>query len=124
MTSSCAALLCVCQYRKNPMRRLVRCSSRRSRWIRTTRKPMSGWPGPTSVTGSSNGLKIRAALDRAIEAAKKAVALDDSLAEAHTLLGWTLLWKKQHDLAIAELERAVSLDPNSAMGIRVSSRRR
>ena len=54
-----------------------------------------------------------AALDRSHEAARKAVALDDSLALAHTVLGWNSLWKKQHDVAIAELERAVSLDPNS-----------
>lgn len=53
------------------------------------------------------------ALDRSLEAARKAVALDDSLAEAHTVLGWNSLWKKQNDVAIAELERAVSLDPNS-----------
>ena len=53
------------------------------------------------------------ALDRSLEAARKAVALDDSLSEAHTILGWDSLWKKQHDVAIAELERAVSLDPNS-----------
>jgi tetratricopeptide (TPR) repeat protein len=52
-------------------------------------------------------------LDRALETAKKAVALDDSLSDAHTVLGWTSLWKKQHATAIAELERAVSLDPNS-----------
>ena len=54
------------------------------------------------------------ALDRSHEAARKAVALDDSLSEAHTVLGWSSLWKKQHDVAIAELERAVSLDANSA----------
>src|SRR5262249_47316281 len=53
-------------------------------------------------------------LDRSLEAAQKAVALDDALSEAHTILCWDLLWKKQHDVAIAELERAVSLDPNSA----------
>jgi adenylate cyclase len=53
-------------------------------------------------------------LDRAIEAARKAVSLDESLPEAHTALGWTSLWKKQHDLSITELERAISLDPNSA----------
>jgi adenylate cyclase len=53
------------------------------------------------------------ALDRSLEAARKAVALDDSLSDAHTVLGWNSLWKKQHDTAIAELERAVSLDPNS-----------
>ncbi len=52
-------------------------------------------------------------LDRSYEVATKAVTLDDSLAEAHTVLGWNSLWKKQHDVAIAELERAVSLDPNS-----------
>ena len=53
------------------------------------------------------------ALDRSHEAARKAVTLDDSLSDAHTALGWTSLWKKQHDVAVAELERAVSLDPNS-----------
>ncbi len=55
------------------------------------------------------------ALDRAIEAGRKASALDDSLSEAHTVLGWHSLWKKRHEFAIAELERAVSLDPNSAV---------
>ena len=53
-------------------------------------------------------------LDRAIGAAEKAVALDDSLSEAHTVMGWLSLWKKQHGVSIAELERAVSLDPNDA----------
>jgi TolB-like protein len=53
------------------------------------------------------------ALDRSHEAARKAVVLDDSLSDAHTVLGWTSLWRKQHDVAIAELERAVFLDPNS-----------
>jgi TolB-like protein/cytochrome c-type biogenesis protein CcmH/NrfG len=53
------------------------------------------------------------ALDRSYDAARKAVMLDDSLALAHTVLGWNSLWKGQHDFAIAELERAVSLDPNS-----------
>jgi adenylate cyclase len=52
-------------------------------------------------------------LDRALETAKKAVALDDSLSDAHTVLGWSSLWRKQHDVAIAELERAVFLAPNS-----------
>jgi adenylate cyclase len=56
----------------------------------------------------------RGTLDRAIEAAKKAVTLDGSLSEAHLVLGWCSLWKRQHDLAISELERAVSLDPNYA----------
>ena len=53
------------------------------------------------------------ALDRSHEAAKKAIALDDLLSDAHTVLGWTSLWKRQHEVALAELERAVSLDSNS-----------
>jgi len=52
-------------------------------------------------------------LDRAFETVTKAAALDDSLSDAHTLLGWSSLWKKRHDVAIGELERAVSLDLNS-----------
>ena len=51
-------------------------------------------------------------LAQSLEAAKKAVALDDSSADAHEVLGWNLVWKKQHDLGIAELEKAISLDPN------------
>ena len=58
----------------------------------------------------------RQALERAFEAAKKAVALDDSLPLAHTYLAWACLWKKQHEKAIAEGERAIGLDPNFAEG--------
>jgi adenylate cyclase len=53
-------------------------------------------------------------LDRAYEMAQKAIALDDSYAGAHTLLGWVYLWRKQHDLAIAQLELAIALNPNEA----------
>jgi len=52
------------------------------------------------------------ALDRAVDAARKGVDLDSSLPEAHRTLGFMLLLTKQHDLAIAELEQAVSLNPN------------
>jgi len=36
------------------------------------------------------------------------------LSGAHGTLGWVSLWKKQHDQAIAEAERAIALDPNDA----------
>ena len=56
------------------------------------------------------------ALERAFELAQKAVALDDSLPNAHEALGRVFVWKKQHDQAIAEEERAIALDSNNADG--------
>src|SRR5712692_4473850 len=51
-------------------------------------------------------------LEHALELAQKAVALDDSLPGPHVILGWVYLVKKQHDQAQAEMERAITLDPN------------
>ena len=53
-----------------------------------------------------------AALDRGLELAETAVYLDSSLPLAHAQLGSVLLWKRQHDTAIAEFERAFALNPN------------
>jgi adenylate cyclase len=53
-------------------------------------------------------------LKRGFELAQKAVALDDSLPVAHSVLGYVYLIKKQHEQAIAEAERAIVLDPNFA----------
>jgi len=53
-----------------------------------------------------------AALDRALELAEAAVHLDVRLPEAHAQLGAVLLFKRQHDAAIAEFERAFALNPN------------
>jgi adenylate cyclase len=55
-------------------------------------------------------------LQRAFELAQQAIARDDSVAPAHTLLSQVYLWKKQHERAIAEAERAVGLGPNDADG--------
>ena len=52
----------------------------------------------------------------ALELAEKAVAFDDSFADAHSALGDVYLWTKQYDRAVAELERAVALNPNDADG--------
>lgn len=52
------------------------------------------------------------AFPRAIAAARKAVALDDSLAEAHRALGFALFyWEWKVPAALAEYQRAVALDP-------------
>jgi adenylate cyclase len=50
-------------------------------------------------------------ITKAIELAKKGVALSDA---GHDVLGFLYLNTKQYDKAIAECERAVHLDPNSA----------
>jgi adenylate cyclase len=46
--------------------------------------------------------------------AKRAIALDDSLAEAYALLGHLFIMTEQHDKAIDLGEKAVALNPNSA----------
>jgi adenylate cyclase len=56
------------------------------------------------------------ALDRALELARKGVALDDQLPFVHMFLGWIHLWRKEHDQAIAEARCSLSLDPNNAEG--------
>ena len=53
-------------------------------------------------------------LARSMELAQKAVALDDSLAQAHITLGFQYTLRRDFDRAIAEGERAVALEPNSA----------
>jgi adenylate cyclase len=55
-------------------------------------------------------------LERARELAERAIALDDTLAGSHHLLGQIYVWKKDHDRAIAEAERAVAIAPNDADG--------
>jgi adenylate cyclase len=53
-------------------------------------------------------------LDRALELAQKAIALDDSLPRAHSLLSYVYWGKGQFERAIVEGERAISLDPNAS----------
>jgi adenylate cyclase len=53
-----------------------------------------------------------AALDRALELAETAVHLDPLLPQARAQLGFVLVYKGQHDAALAEFERAFALNPN------------
>jgi adenylate cyclase len=53
-----------------------------------------------------------AALDRALELAQAAVRLDPRLPQARAVLGNILIYKRRHDAAMAEFERAVALNPN------------
>ena len=53
-------------------------------------------------------------LERAVELARQALVLDDSLSQAHHIMGYGYLWRDhQHARAIAALERAIELDPNN-----------
>ena len=51
---------------------------------------------------------------RALEAARKAVELDDTLAEAHTSLARALASNRQLSAATSEFDRAIELNPNYA----------
>ena len=53
-------------------------------------------------------------LERAFNLIQRAIALDDSLPNAHTMLGPVYLQKKQFDQALASVERALTIDPNMA----------
>jgi len=53
-------------------------------------------------------------LQRAFELAQKALAMEESIDVAHSLLASIYLVMRQHDKAIAEGERAVALNPNGA----------
>jgi serine/threonine-protein kinase len=63
------------------------------------------------------GMPVAAAFERARALARRAIALDDDLAEAHTSLAWVLFihdW--EWDAALSHFERAVTLNPGYATG--------
>jgi adenylate cyclase len=51
---------------------------------------------------------------KAMELWQKTIALDDTLAEAYSRLGFLYSMTRQHDKGVAEAEKAVALNPNSA----------
>jgi TolB-like protein/DNA-binding winged helix-turn-helix (wHTH) protein/Tfp pilus assembly protein PilF len=53
-------------------------------------------------------------LERAFALARQAVALDDSLPTAHSVLSNVYTWKQQYNEGRTEAERAIALDPNNA----------
>jgi DNA-binding winged helix-turn-helix (wHTH) protein/tetratricopeptide (TPR) repeat protein len=62
----------------------------------------------------TQGLRPREAMPRARVAAEQALALDDSLSEAHATLGQVLFnYEWQRDEGLRELRRAIELNPNN-----------
>jgi adenylate cyclase len=53
----------------------------------------------------------RETLEKSMELAKKALAMDDSIASAHALLGILYSLQRDYDKAIAEGERALAINP-------------
>jgi len=56
----------------------------------------------------------RESIEKGIEMVQKALALDDTLAETHGLLGYLYTQKREYEKGIAEGERAVALNPSGA----------
>ena len=55
-------------------------------------------------------------LRQASEFAEQAVELNNSLPQAHVVLGFINMWKQDHEAAIAEVNQGLALDPNHAEG--------
>jgi len=60
------------------------------------------------------GTSPRESIKKAIELSQKSLAVDDSRAESHALLGYLYSLRKEWDKAIAEGERGVALNPSGA----------
>ncbi len=56
-------------------------------------------------------------LDKGLEFALKAVAVDSRLAMAHAALSWAHLWQGEHDKAIAAGRLAIDLDPDDVLAL-------
>ena len=64
--------------------------------------------------GFGTGESAKEHFKKAVTLAEKAVAMDDSNAEARSLLGYVRLFQKEYDKALLEGAKAVDLDPNNA----------
>jgi tetratricopeptide (TPR) repeat protein len=79
----------------------------------------NGWIEPSKAVSAETQDIVQSqerALQRASEIVHQALTLDDTLPSAHELLSRLDVYKWQYDRSIAEAERAVALDPNSASG--------
>jgi adenylate cyclase len=82
------------------------------------------YPDPHHLLGRASWLEIplgltkdpRKSIANAMAYTQKALALDSSLASAHSTLGMLYTIMGQHDEGIVECEKAVNLEPNAAGG--------
>jgi adenylate cyclase len=57
----------------------------------------------------------KAAISESYELAKRAIVIDERNEYAHWTLGFIQLWRLKHELAVAELKRAIELNPNCSL---------
>jgi adenylate cyclase len=74
---------------------------------------MLGWTHLLSIMNGWSKTPEKS-MEQAAHLAGKSLDLDESLADAHALLGYVYLLKRDYDKAVEESERAVSLNPNYA----------
>jgi adenylate cyclase len=80
------------------------------------------YPGPYVMLGWTHLVDVmngwskdhEGSVGHALEFAQKAIAMDESQADAYALLGYVCLFQRQFDRAIKEGERAIALNPNGA----------
>ncbi len=77
---------------------------------------LRAWLVPTEGTPTAQEFLQQATIDRGLMLARKAVAIDPSLAEARAELAWILHWQYRRDEALAEFRHAFALNPNMADG--------
>jgi len=74
---------------------------------------MLGWTHLVSILNGWSKTPEKS-MEQAVDHTRKALDLDESLADAHALLGYVYLLKRDYDHAVEGGERAVSLNPNYA----------
>ena len=70
------------------------------------------WVHPSPGHPIGGEFQQQAVLDRAESLARKAVALDNTLAKARATLGWILYWQERPLEAMSQFERAFEFNPN------------
>src|SRR5215475_12952317 len=96
-----------------PRRRHAACSKRPSISTPTTHGRTRCWPTPSIAKWHRDMSSCDSALDRALELAKKAIALGESDSNSLAALGWVYLFLQRYELAEHYYQKALELNPNT-----------